>query len=101
MSIAMLNEFSLATWQTIYMTLISGLMAVIFGLPLGVALFITQDKNILPNFSLNSVLAGLTNSVRSIPFIILLVAIIPLTRLITGTSIGTNAAIVPLSIAAI
>lgn len=97
----MFNEFLLATWQTIYMTLVSGFIAVIFGIPLGVILLTTRQKNILENRFCNKTLAAITNGVRSIPFIILLVAIIPFTRLITGTSIGTTAAIVPLSIAAI
>jgi D-methionine transport system permease protein len=97
----MFNEFLIATWQTIYMTLVSGLIAVIFGLPLGVILLTTRNKNILANPYCNKILAAVTNGVRSIPFIILMVAVIPFTRLIAGTSIGTTAAIVPLSIAAI
>jgi D-methionine transport system permease protein len=97
----MLNEFLIATWQTLYMTLISGLIAVIFGLPLGVILLTTRRRGILENTYWNNFLAAITNGVRSVPFIILLVAIIPFTRLIAGTSIGTTAAIVPLSIAAI
>jgi D-methionine transport system permease protein len=101
MSIAMLNEFLWAAWQTMYMTLFSGLIAVIFGLPLGVILLTTRAQGILENSAVNKLLAMVTNSVRSVPFIILLVAVIPLTRLLTGTSIGTTAAIVPLSIAAI
>lgn len=101
MSNALLTEFLLATWQTIYMVLISGAFAVLLGLPLGVVLMVTRNRNILANKYLNNILAAITNGVRSIPFIILLVAVVPLTRLITGTSIGTTAAIVPLSIAAI
>lgn len=101
MSTIMLNEFIVATWQTIYMTLMSGIIAVIVGLPLGILLFTTRENNILTNRYLNSALSMGTNMVRSIPFIILLVALIPLTRFLTGTSIGTTAAIVPLSIAAI
>jgi D-methionine transport system permease protein len=101
MSNALLNEFVLATWQTVYMTFLSGMIALIFGLPLGIFLLITRKNNILANPYCNYVLAVITNIIRSIPFIILLVAVIPLTRFITGTSIGTTAAIVPLSIAAI
>lgn len=97
----MFNEFLLATWQTIYMTLASGLIAFIFGLPLGVILFTTRRQGILEHGYFNKFLAAITNGIRSIPFIILLIAIIPFTRLIAGTSIGTTAAIVPLSIAAI
>lgn len=101
MSTAMLNEFLLATWQTIYMVLASGMIAIVFGLPLGVILLATRQKDIMANKFCNSILSTITNVVRSIPFIILMVAIIPLTRLLVGTSIGTTAAIVPLSIAAI
>ncbi len=101
MSNVMLTEFFLATWQTIYMVLASGAFAVLFGLPLGVILMISRHQDILENKYLNVILAAITNGVRSIPFIILLVAIVPFTRLITGTSIGTTAAIVPLTIGAI
>ncbi len=97
----MLYEFLTATWQTLYMVFISGLLAIIFGLPLGVLLLITRHQQISENKYLNGMVGGMVNAIRSIPFIILLVALIPLTRLIVGTSIGTTAAIVPLSIAAI
>lgn len=97
----MLNLLLAATWQTIYMVLVSGFIAVIGGLPLGVILFTTRPHGILQNSLAQRGLSLITNVVRAIPFIILLVAIIPLTRLIVGTSIGTAAAIVPLSIAAI
>jgi D-methionine transport system permease protein len=101
MSTVMLNEFFLAIWQTLYMVVVAGIVAVAAGLPLGVILFVTRNKNILSNKIANTLLSAITNMVRSVPFIILMVAIIPLTRLIAGTSIGTTAAIVPLSIAAI
>jgi len=101
MSTEILIELLNATWQTIYMVLISGFIAVIFGLPLGVILFTTRNQGILQHRSVNKLLALIINGVRSVPFIILLVAIIPFTRLLTGTSIGTTAAIVPLSITAI
>lgn len=101
MSSEMLFELLNATWETLYMVFISGAIAVLFGIPLGVILFITRDKNILANKYSYLSLGFIVNAVRSIPFIILLVAIIPFTRLIVGTSIGTTAAIVPLSIAAI
>ena len=101
MSHAMVNLVAFATWQTIYMVLISGAVAVIGGVPLGVLLFTTQKNNILPIPWFNRSIGFVTNVVRAIPFIILLVAIIPLTRLLVGTSIGTVAAIVPLSIGAI
>jgi len=89
------------TWQTIYMVLVSSAVAALFGLPLGVILFVTRRHNLLEGVKVNRVLELVVNAVRSIPFIILLVAITPLTRLIVGTSIGTVAAMVPLTIAAI
>lgn len=87
--------------ETIYMVGISAFIATLLGLPLGVILVTTDRGHILENISLNRILGSIANAARSTPFIILMVAIIPLTRLIAGTSIGTNAAIVPLSIAAI
>lgn len=101
MSNSMLIELINATWETFYMVIISGSIAIIFGMPLGILLLITQKKHLLPHQYSNWLLSGMTNAIRSVPFIILLVAVIPLTRLIVGTSIGTSAAIVPLSIAAI
>lgn len=80
---------------------VSGIFAFIGGLPLGVLLFITRPHQLLPHTGLNKCLAVFINATRSIPFIILMLAIIPLTRLLVGTSIGTNAAIVPLTVAAI
>ena len=94
-------ELFKATLETLYMIIVSGGISVLFGVPLGAALFSTRKHGILANTICNRSLAIITNAVRSIPFIILLIAIIPLTRLIVGTSIGTTAAIVPLSISAI
>ena len=99
MSQLMLNELLSASGQTLYMVFLSCLLAVLFGLPLGTALFVS--KSIKPNPLLNKVLSSSVNAARSIPFIILLVAIIPFTRLLVGTSIGVNAAIVPLTLGAI
>jgi D-methionine transport system permease protein len=82
--------------ETIQMVSLSLLFAVLLGLPLGIFLFVTRKGQILENIPIFTVLNGIINISRSIPFIILLVAIIPLTRLIVGTSIGTSAAIVPL-----
>ncbi|MGI9280896.1 MAG: methionine ABC transporter permease [Endozoicomonas sp.] len=90
-----------ALWETIYMTAVSGGLSFVFGIPLGVLLYITKPGRIKENAALNSVLGAIVNATRSVPFIILLVAIIPLTRLLVGTSIGTTAAIVPLTLAAI
>src|SRR5699024_8947791 len=82
--------------ETLQMVSISFLFSIIFGLPLGIALLLTRRGQILENKSVFTVLNFIINIFRSIPFIILLVAIIPLTRLIVGTSIGTSAAIVPM-----
>lgn len=83
------------------MVSVSLVIAVIFGIPLGVLTTITRKGHILTNNVLNKILDGIINIGRSIPFIILMVAIIPLTRALVGTSIGTTAAIVPLAVAAI
>ncbi|MER9614262.1 methionine ABC transporter permease, partial [Mesorhizobium sp. M0207] len=87
-------------WETILMTAASGLVSLVFGLPLGLALVATDRGGIAENLWVNRTLGAVINGFRSVPFIILLVALIPVTRLIVGTSIGTWAAIVPLSIAA-
>ncbi len=89
------------TLETLYMVFLSGLIAMLGGIPLGVLLMTTQRQGILQNRLVNQGMGAITNIVRSIPFIILLVALIPLTRLLIGSSIGTNAAVVPLSIGAI
>jgi D-methionine transport system permease protein len=70
------------------------------GLPLGVLLYLTDRDGVLRNLAVNRVMGGVVNAVRSTPFIILLVAVIPFTRLVVGSSIGTMAAVVPLTIAA-
>ncbi|HVJ33027.1 MAG TPA: methionine ABC transporter permease [Terriglobia bacterium] len=90
-----------ALWQTLAMTFASGALGFIFGLPLGLILVATAADGIWPYPWLNRVLGAIVNAFRSLPFIILLVALIPLTRLIIGTSIGTAAAIVPLTVSAI
>ncbi len=87
--------------ETIYMVATSTFFAVLFGLPLGILLVITAPDHIKENKWLNSILGWIVNFGRSVPFIILLVAIVPFTRWLVNTSIGTTAAIVPLSIAAI
>ncbi len=101
MSPEMLTLLAKSLWETTYMVAVSGLISALVGIPLGIILVTTDKKHILENTPLNQVLGVIVNAARSTPFIILMVAIIPLTRLIVGTSIGTNAAIVPLSIAAI
>ena len=91
----------LALGETLWMVFASALFGTILGVPLGIALHITKPGQISAQPVFNKVLGTIVNVGRSVPFIILLVAIIPLTRLIVGTSIGTNAAIVPLAIGAI
>lgn len=90
-----------ATLETLYMVLIASVIAILLGLPLGVLLYVTRKGHILEHAFVYQLLATLVNMTRSIPFIILMIAIIPFTRLIVGTSIGTNAAIVPLSLCAL
>ena len=94
-------ELVTATEQTLYMISVSGFMSVLIGLPLGILLLTMQKHGLLENTLGHKLLSGIINALRSVPFIILLVAIIPLTRLIIGTSIGTTAAIVPLTLSAI
>jgi D-methionine transport system permease protein len=93
------SMFVQSFWETLVMVGISGVLGALAGLPLGVVLFLTERGNVLENVGLNRVLGVAVNAVRSTPFIILLVAVIPLTRVLVGTSIGTAAAIVPLTIA--
>ncbi len=95
--IALLAE---ALLETLYMVGVSALVAAVAGIPLGIVLVTTAKGHIMANARLNAALGSIVNATRSTPFIILMVAIIPVTRAIVGTSIGTNAAIVPLSIAA-
>ncbi len=97
---AMLELFASSLGETLLMVGISGVVGSALGIPLGVLLRLTDQGGVLQNAGLNRVLGGIVNAVRSTPFIILLVAIIPFTRFITGSSIGTFAAIVPLTIAA-
>lgn len=97
---AMLELFASSLWETLVMVGISGLAGSIIGIPLGVLLRLTDRGGVLQNTGVNRVVGGIVNAVRSTPFIILLVAIIPFTRFITGSSIGTAAAVVPLTLAA-
>ncbi|CAN7204099.1 methionine ABC transporter permease [Aminobacter sp. LjRoot7] len=100
MSQIMLELLLRSLWETVLMTAASGLISLVFGLPLGLALVATDRGGIAEHRWINGILGALVNGFRSVPFIILLVALIPVTRLIVGTSIGTWAAIVPLAIAA-
>lgn len=88
------------TVDTLIMTLASTLFAYVLGVPLGVLLVVTAPDGLRPHAALNAVLGWIVNIGRSIPFIILLVAIIPFTRLIVGTSLGVPGAVVPLIVAA-
>src|SRR5699024_6129456 len=90
------EEIFESTVQTIYMTGVTALLAGIFGIILGVALVVTEPRGILENARVYNLLDKIINLFRSIPFIIMLALIAPITRLILDTSIGTTAAIVPL-----
>ncbi|MDD2547017.1 MAG: ABC transporter permease [Burkholderiaceae bacterium] len=97
---AMLELFATSLWETVVMVGISGTVGALLGVPLGVFLRLTDRGGVLEHSLLNKGVGWLVNAVRSTPFIILLVAIIPLTRFLTGSSIGTAAAVVPLTLAA-
>lgn len=98
--IEILKEMQFPLLQTVYMVSLSTLFSLIIGLPLGVILTITDKGHIMENKAVNTVIGTIVNIFRSIPFIILIIALFPLSRLILGTTIGTNAAIVSLSVAA-
>ncbi|HBF37220.1 MAG TPA: ABC transporter permease [Firmicutes bacterium] len=85
-----------ALGETLFMVLISGMLATVIGVPLGVVLAVSREGGILANHKLYSTLGKIVNTLRSIPFIILLAAILPITRLLVGTTIGTKGALVPL-----
>lgn len=87
--------------ETLFMVSVSTVIAAIVGIPLGITLMTTSKGHILQNRVINQILGTIVNIIRSIPFIILMVAIIPLTRIIAGSSIGTTAACVPLTLVAI
>ena len=95
------SQFLLALWETVYVTLLAAFFAIVIGLPLGVLLVTGQKGGIrpLPKWLLCT-LDVVVNLLRSIPFLILMILVIPLTRWIVGTSVGTTASIVPLVIAA-
>ncbi len=101
MSAETLPLLAKALGETLYMVIISMVISSAIGIPLGVLLHVTAEGEILDAPLLNRVVGAVVNAVRSVPFIILMVAIIPLTRLIVGSAIGTTAAMVPLVIASI
>jgi len=86
--------------ETLYMTLVSAALAYLIGLPLGVLLVVTSPEGIRPLRTVNTVLGFIVNVFRSVPFLILLILVIPFTRMIMGTSLGSSATIVPLTVAA-
>lgn len=90
-----------ATGQTLYMVALATLFTLVLGLPLGVVLYLTAPGGLWANRIVSSVLGLVVNIGRSIPFIILMIAIIPFTRLVVGTTLGPTAAVVPLSVGAI
>ncbi|MTD25834.1 methionine ABC transporter permease MetI [Erwinia sp. J316] len=90
-----------ATLETLYMVGLAGLFTLLIGLPLGVLLFISRRNSILPLPHLNALLGTVVNIGRSLPFVVLLIALIPLTRLIVGTTLGSAAAVVPITLGAI
>ena len=97
----LIQQFPLAIWETVYVTLLSTFFAIVLGLPLGVLLVAGENNRILhvPQWLLR-VLNVIINLLRSIPFLILMIMVFPLSRLIIGTTVGTTATIVPLVVAA-
>mgnify|MGYP000115637407 FL=1 len=95
------NEFPLAIWETVYVTVLATSFAVLIGLPLGILLVTGEKNGVLPlPKGVMHVLGVIINLLRSVPFLILMIMVFPLTRLIVGTAVGTTASIVPLVIAA-
>lgn len=95
------QEFPLAVWETLYVTVLATFFAVVIGLPLGVLLVAGEKNGVLPlPKPVMKILSGVINLLRSVPFLILMIMVFPLTRLIVGTAVGTVASIVPLVIAA-
>ena len=87
-------------WETIYMTVVSTVVAYLIGIPLGVILYVTDKNGVRPNRAINLLVGTIVNIFRSVPFLILLVFIMPFTRFVVGTTIGSTATIVPLVVAA-
>lgn len=100
MSETMMWLMGRGVWETLMMTFVSGFFGFVLGLPVGVLLYVTRPGQIIANNKIYRSLSGVVNVFRSIPFIILLVWMIPFTRMIVGTSIGLQAAIVPLTVGA-
>ena len=100
MSLKIFAALCSALFDTLYMVGVSSLLAFAFGVPLGVVMLVSGKGHILENRIVNRILGTIVNATRSTPFIILMVLLIPITRLLAGTTIGSDAAIVPLAIAA-
>ncbi|WP_241157396.1 methionine ABC transporter permease [Adlercreutzia sp. ZJ242] len=100
MSPELANLILTGVGETLYMVIVSTLVAYLLGVPLGVILYVTDSKGIRPNRLVNLTVGIVVNVLRSIPFLILLVMILPFTRLVVGTTIGSTATIVPLVVAA-
>ena len=100
LTIALQTQFLPAIWETFYVTLLSTAFAIVIGLPLGIALTLTDENGITPNRAIYRVLDIIINVTRSVPFLILLIAVMPLTKLLVGKSYGSTATIVPLTLAA-
>ena len=101
MSPDLINDFGLAFFETAWMMAISATFAIVLGLPLGIGLFVTSEGMFWQNKYVQSIAGTVINIIRSIPFIILLVVLFPLTKLLIGTTTGPLAASVPLTIASI
>ena len=97
---AMWGLLGTSLWETVLMVGVSGVLGSLIGIPLGIYLRLTDKGGVLQNAAAHHTVGWVVNALRSVPFIILLVAIIPFTRLVVGSSIGTAAAIVPLTLAA-
>ncbi|MBE7059877.1 MAG: ABC transporter permease [Ruminococcaceae bacterium] len=95
------TDFLFATWETLYVTVLATLFAIVIGLPLGVLLVVGEKNGVMPlPGGVMHALGLIINLLRSVPFLILMIMVFPLTRLIVGTTVGTTASIVPLVIAA-
>ena len=92
------SQLMQALYETLYMVTVSLIIGALIGIPLGILLVVTRKHGIWPNVVIHQILNPIFNILRSIPFIILLIAIVPFTKLVAGTSIGTTAAIVPLTV---
>ena len=95
-----INMLVKGIWETIYMVFLSSALSYVIGIPLGIALVVTDKEGISPVPLFNKVLGLIINLLRSVPFIILLIMVLPITKFIVGKTIGTNATVVPLIIAA-